>query len=281
VIPPGTPMIDQLIGYLETLSDSESKRPLREAGVSIAALTVRWASYYAVLADATRPPWTAGLSLAGRGSRINDGEMRRINIEASYALSRLIQIYQSDIERYWSLLRRAVQHLSLPRKSARRDADVHGRLLLGMATAKGRHLVKTSITTGMWNADYDVVAEAPARIIANAIMHGCWRNGPIEDIHAGASITPQPLLQCRVPQSDDGRLFRSLSDRLVDAAWALFELFESSDSINEPVVERAMPFFACRRSISMRQLAAPEHWSRNDSSDTVRLTGAEPAVDTV
>jgi hypothetical protein len=48
--------------------------------VTAAALVLRWGSYLAVLLDRDKPAWSGP---RGKMSRISDGEMARINIEAS------------------------------------------------------------------------------------------------------------------------------------------------------------------------------------------------------
>ena len=41
--------------------------------------------------------------------------------------------------------------------------------------------------------DRETVQAAPLRTIANAVINGWWRNGPIESVHAGRSDTPGTL----------------------------------------------------------------------------------------
>jgi len=121
VEPPTVPLIDQLVAHVERSPDSVLRQSDNASGAALASLTVRFGSYFAILADASKPPWRTSQGLVQ--AAITDSEMSRINIEASHALSTLLGIYQVDPNRYLSLLRRAIIHLPLPIKSARRRCD--------------------------------------------------------------------------------------------------------------------------------------------------------------
>jgi hypothetical protein len=62
---------------------------IRES-IAATAVAIRWGSYFAVLADADKPEWSAIRSPVE--SRIGDHEMARINIESSAALAQWIDI---------------------------------------------------------------------------------------------------------------------------------------------------------------------------------------------
>ena len=77
--------------------------PLKRARPAIAtvALCIRWGSYFAVLTDHDLPQWTAAFD--PEVSCIGDGEIARINIEASAALSDWIDLMRADQPRFRKL----------------------------------------------------------------------------------------------------------------------------------------------------------------------------------
>ena len=94
--PPKTTLFHQVLAYLRGKPDPW-KRPggsmVGREGVAATALALRWGSYLAVLLDHDKPIWPAVESPGT--SRISDGEMARINIEASAALAEWIDIYRA------------------------------------------------------------------------------------------------------------------------------------------------------------------------------------------
>jgi hypothetical protein len=101
VHPPQRTLFRQVLDYLEVKPDPE-ERPsdsgAGKEGVAAAAVTLRWGSYFCVLADRTKPLWDAVSSPAV--SRISDEEMARINIEASAALAEWIDLHRTDPGRH-------------------------------------------------------------------------------------------------------------------------------------------------------------------------------------
>ena len=55
VEPPTVPLIDQLIAHLERSPDSVLRQSDNASGAALASLTVRFGSYFAILADASKP----------------------------------------------------------------------------------------------------------------------------------------------------------------------------------------------------------------------------------
>src|SRR5207302_977026 len=95
--PPEPTMYDQVLRHLEMIS-RETKIPpktqLDFGEVALATITVclRWGTYFAVLADRTKPIWPQ--TEQKEISMIGDEEMARINIEPSAALANgLINAY--------------------------------------------------------------------------------------------------------------------------------------------------------------------------------------------
>lgn len=63
-------------------------------------------SYFAVLANRDLPQWTAAFD--PQASCTGDGEMARVNIEASVALSDWIDLTQADQQRFRKLVKAAI-----------------------------------------------------------------------------------------------------------------------------------------------------------------------------
>ena len=79
-------MYRQVAAYLETKPAPPEGNPKRadEARAAV-AVCLRWGSYFAVLADPARPP--SPHVADEQVSRIDDGEMARMNVEISAALA--------------------------------------------------------------------------------------------------------------------------------------------------------------------------------------------------
>ncbi|WP_437763369.1 hypothetical protein WMF27_41340 [Sorangium sp. So ce281] len=58
-----------------------------------------------------------------------------------------------------------------------------------------------------------VVSEHPSRVFANALVNVAWRNGPIQDIHAGHLATC-PIDRCRVTVAEERELMKFTANRM-------------------------------------------------------------------
>src|SRR5260221_8008278 len=98
ILPPAIPMIDQLLTYLDGRRRHAGDIQICHQAVGCAALCVRWGTYLATLTDANAPlhPDLAGRNeqQSQRYSFISDAEMRRLNIEVSANLARLVRLYR-------------------------------------------------------------------------------------------------------------------------------------------------------------------------------------------
>ena len=99
VSPPHTTMYRQVLSYLEETTRNEKVPPksqlhFGEVAIATVAICIRWGSYFAVLTNHDLPQWTA--TFDPEVSCIGDGEMARINIEASAALSDWIDLMRAD-----------------------------------------------------------------------------------------------------------------------------------------------------------------------------------------
>src|SRR5713226_3670559 len=117
VSPPQTAMYRQALSYLEEATKdmkapAKSRLHFGEVAIATVAVCLRWGSYLAVLANHDLPQWTAAFD--PEVSCISDGEMARINIEASAALSDWIDLMQADQRHFRKLVKAAVQLLPFP-----------------------------------------------------------------------------------------------------------------------------------------------------------------------
>jgi hypothetical protein len=201
ICPPATTLFHQVLAYLERKRDPP-RRPsgsmVGREGVAAAALTLRWGSYLAVLFDHDKPGWPEIQSM--HTSRISDAEMARINIEASAALAEWIDIYREDPDGrlYERLVNRAVFYLPMPRKTSRLKVTEFAVLAKPEIAER---VVRMADPARLEHVRADVARHA-SRVLANALLNTAWRNGPVEDIHAGR-YRGYPLDQRRVSAAEE------------------------------------------------------------------------------
>jgi hypothetical protein len=267
VHPPARTLFQQVVDYLESVPlGSEARGPrspefdLGREAVAATAVCLRWGSYLAVLADRDKPLWSrarqAGLS------RIADSEMARINVEASAALAQWLDLMRNDWDRYRSLMW-AAGNLPMTRRRVTRDRS--SPLLLTLAQPElAARVVASAQEQRLRRARHDVEAH-PTRVLANAIILSCWRNGPIEDVHAGL-VSDYPLTQRRITPAEEHTLVGTVAGRLAQAVLAAEGLIrEESD---RTWAERVLPF-------RLSPVLTPKSWSLEESTRQVRLDGAE------
>lgn len=117
ISPPQTAMYRQALSYLEEAAKdmkapAKSRLHFGEVAIATVAVCLRWGSYFAVLANHDLPQWTAAFD--PEVSCIGDGEMARINIEASAALADWIDLMRADQQHFRKMVKAAVQWLPFP-----------------------------------------------------------------------------------------------------------------------------------------------------------------------
>ncbi|MBA4071034.1 MAG: hypothetical protein C0497_04235 [Gemmatimonas sp.] len=200
LIPPEIPMYRQVLTALRAMpaapDDFLLPKPL---AVATAGILVRWGSYFAVLCERT----STGAALRHRGAcelpaGIADAEMCRMNLEVSAGLEEWLSLARYESREFTEMARRALQYLPHPvlrlRRAARLRADVFGPPLLA---------------TPRVTPSFDQM-----RRLANHVALYCWRNGLIEDMHAGAM---RGLLAAR----QEGQVLRDVGERLAGVLTAL------------------------------------------------------------
>ena len=145
IAPPATPMFQQVVEYLERKPAPRGGNFRRdEESRAAVAVCLRWGSYFAVLADPSRP--AASDLDDDRVSQIADDEMARLNIEISAGIAWWLTLRGADEPRYWDLVHRALAYLPTGPKTVRPLEG--GNLLLACATAEMAGEVRRS-----WPAD--------------------------------------------------------------------------------------------------------------------------------
>lgn len=211
VRPPEKPMFRQVLDYLMTKPEP-TKLPsgtgIGREGVAASAICIRWGSYFAALADRDKPMWSEVASQAT--SRVSNEEMARINIEASAALAHWVDLFNSDRMLYGELVNRAVCYLPMPKKTSTRERGLPFEPLALPEIAK--QLVHATGAERLGPARDDA-EKHPNRVFANALVNVAWRNGPIEDIHAGRAVA-HPLDRCRITTAEERVLMNYAANRM-------------------------------------------------------------------
>jgi hypothetical protein len=212
--------IDHFLEWAKDHPVRKANPTAQEEAMAAAAMCLRWGSYFAVLADTTKPVWKAPKGLG----RITDGEMARINIESTSNLAALLRLRREQPKLYQALIGSAG---ALPTDAPTVEEDRMMAAVFGSLTSpKAAELVAKLTQTKDEEAR---LREHPYRIVANALINACWRNGPIEDVHAGTSDTVLPLGKRRISTQQVRGLMRVFVGRMA-AAWpAVLRVLESKD----------------------------------------------------
>lgn len=257
ITPPKVPTFQQVVDWLETKPvppDGAAKRG-DEARAAV-AVCLRWGSYFAVLADSSRRD--APDITDEQVSQIDDEEMARMNIEISAALEWWLTLRGTDERRYDDLVHRALAYLPTgPKTFGHLDsADV---LLAATVPDLAAH-VRNSWPADRLDQALETAGKHGIRVIANTITHIAWRNGPIENVHAGR-FQGYGLNERRVlPKAEKGIVRHAQSGFAAG--------LKAADSLKygdawPPPAERVLPF--------LHGLVGPSRWSVTAQSRAVGL----------
>ena len=227
-------------------------------------------SYFAVLTNRDLPQWAAALDPAV--SCIGDGEMARINIEASAALSDWLDLMRADQPRFRKLVKASVKLLPFP--IAQLDGSTYYnrfRAFSAINSAHGRRYLMEAFARdfgSQWlEREKAHILANPTRALSNGILNEHWHNGSgIEDVHAGGIAPPRPLLQSRLRSAKETLLMRETAELFVPTMRALY--FVVSRTSEESWLEQALPY-----AIAFKP---PADWSLDEQTREITLAGAEP-----
>ena len=275
VSPPHTTMYRQVLSYLEETTRNEKGPPksqlhFGEVAIATVAICIRWGSYFAVLANHDLPQWAA--SYDQEVSCIGDGEMARINIEASAALSDWIGLMRADQQRFRKLVRAALRLLPFP--IAQLDGSTYYdrfRAFSAFNSAQGRSYLLEAYARDFGSEWFERqkarVLVNPTRALANGILNEHWRNeSGIEDIHAGTIALPRPLLKCRLTRAQEALLMQETAELFVPTLRVLYHVVGKPSEESWP--EQALPY-----AIAFK---APADWSLHEQTREITLPDAEP-----
>ena len=275
ISPPQTAMYRQALSYLEEATKdmrapAKSRLHFGEVAIATVAVCLRWGSYLTVLADHDLPQWTAAFD--PEVSCIGDGEMARINIEASAALASWIDLMRADQQHFRKLVKAAVQLLPFP--IAQLDGSTYYnrfRALGAINSANGRRYLMEAFARDFgseWlEREKARVLVHPTRALANGILNEHWRNGSgIEDIHAGGIAPPRPLTQCRLTKAQETLLMQETAELFVPTLRALYNVV--SKPSGETWQEQALPYALAFKP--------PVNWSLDEQTREIALPGADP-----
>jgi hypothetical protein len=245
--PPAPTMYEQVVRYLGAISSASGIPPksqlnFGEVGLVTIAVCLRWGTYFAVLADRTKPLWAQAEQT--EVSQISDPEVARINIEASAALTRWIDLMRTDdgLYRTLSVINSAwVRHDFFAMLKER-----YGEAWLAQKRAE--------------------IVLNPTRGLANGLINAFWRNkSGIEDIHAGM-WTARPLQQRRITSSQEDTIVRQVGEGIVPGMHALYHVVskQSDENWEDQALALALNF------------SPPRFWSLNEQTAEVLLEGHEP-----
>jgi hypothetical protein len=259
-------MFEQLLSYLDAKPLPASARSFPKSGqegVAAAALCLRWGSYFAVLADQTKPLWSQANTKENRDciSRISDSEIARINIEASAAMAAWVDIFRSDLHgRYSELVAKALAYIPMPQQKvpANRDNIFHSLALPQFRTHVMEWLGPQRTSSAM-----SELAPYASRVFGNALVNYAWRNGPVESVHAGQRSRDLPLDQCRITTIELRDLMRYSAARFQAGMAACLSMYYETPSVTWP--EQVLPF-----SQAKSVLITPSGWTLDESCREVR-----------
>lgn len=277
--PPETLLFDQLLNYLslQVRDTSHTEMSYEDEARALVAVCLRWGSYLAVISDNDKPLYKA--PHGRKSSRISDSEMARINIEASAALERWVEIMRFEPDRYRSLVI-ASRHLPLavPDRFTR-DSKYYA-ILKVLAYPPPEVPLPPGFPdrNSMSEQKWDECHEQPTRVLANALVNCCWRNGPIERIHGNEvrdiekyPIQILPLLQRRIWLTEEKKLMKLAARRIAGAVRVLDELIKEESE--RGWVERILPF---NTTIASLMSVSPSDWSVTKQTRRVVLYGGGP-----
>ncbi len=275
ISPPQTAMYRQVLSYLEEATKEQKVPPksqlhFGEVAIATVAVCLRWGSYFAVLTNRDLPQWAPAYD--PEVSCIGDGEMARINIEASAALTGWIDLMRADQKHFRKMVKAAVQWLPFP--FTQLDGSTYYnrfRAFSAINSANGRRYLMEAFARDFgseWlEREKARLLANPTRALANGILNEHWRNGSgIEGIHAGIVAPPRPLTQRRLMRLQETMLMQETAQLFVPTLRALYHVVSKPSEETWP--EQALPY-----AIAFKP---PMNWSLDEQTHEIALPGAEP-----
>jgi hypothetical protein len=191
---------------------------------------------------------------------ISDPEMKRINLEFSANLARLIRMLHEDEGGCYRLLSMAHQHLAMPRLRPRQRSELFDAFHV-LASPDFWDLAGPDLIARMEEI-LPIVVQHPYRILANSMALAAWRNGPIESLHCGR-VVGYTLNHRRATNQQSLKLLRFTSERLA-AVLSRFRPWEQRADPSVPWPENLAGIYISPRLTSST-------WSLTESSSRIDL----------
>lgn len=273
--PPERPLFDQLCTWLDQCPPPTAGFNHWVLGIGATALCLRWGdpsaslrASLAILMDEAKPVDLRAKQPAN--SMISNEEMKRINIEASSNLARLLHLRHQDEDDFFDRLRRAYEWLPMPQRRVKRNWDPLERILGFMVQSKGV-LPPASAQTAVSH---------PYRTLANVIIHFAYRNGPIESSHGGREPA-YSLNHRRFTDRQARSIIRSTAEDLSPFISAV-PLWDEGLGKMPPLRLHSEPAPSWPRGQAWPERTArlliwrqyPHHWSFTESGSRIRLKQA-------
>jgi hypothetical protein len=260
VHPPKLTLFHQVLDYLRAKPDPPAppaSLTIESEGMAAAAVVLRWGSYLAVLADIAKPVWAE--ARLPETSRICDSEMARINIEASAALAEWIDVSRTNHGTYETLVDRALAYLPLPKMRPRPQGSNFA--MLGMPEVAAK-VIEAIDATRLASVRADAETH-PSRIFANALVNTAWRNGPIENIHAGI-CHGYPIDHRRMTAAEESTVLGFAADSLMTGMDVCHQLAQEQPARSWS--EQVLPY-----GLAGTMLITPTGWTLTEATREVRL----------
>lgn len=276
ISPPQTPMYQQVIALLEDASKDHKVPPksqlhFGEVALATSLICIRWGSYFGALVNADLPQWAPAHD--PEVGCISDSEMARINIEVTAALAAWINMMHENSSYFRKMVKAAIQFL--PSLTLVPDPDTQYKHFHAMSffnSMHGRQILMDAYIHDFgetWVArERSRIAQDPTRALANGMFNKLWRNGEIEDIHAGQGDSPLPLLQRRLTLQQERTLMRNITESFVPFMRALYNM--ATKPAEDDWLERVL--------IHALSWHSPEHWTLTEKTREVWLADNEPTI---
>jgi hypothetical protein len=257
--PPAVALFDQIAEWLWLQAPPDPTQPgMRIIGIGATALCLRWGTYLAALLDESKP--LDPRAQLPEFSMISDNEMKRINIEFSFNLARMIQLLHEDEERFYRLLYLSYHYLPMPRVRSLQSTRILDSLI-GLTSPDCYNGAQPDLRERM-DRIRPVTPPYPYRIIANGMAVACYRNGPVENLHAGRAQACS-LDHRRATYQQIRELMEFTSGHL-DSVLAKFRPWEQSSG-------HPLQWPDNMAGIYISPYFSPRNWSLSESCCPIRL----------
>jgi hypothetical protein len=224
ISPPTNTMFDQIWNWLESHPRKYFGYNNWAFGIGATALCYRWGTYLAALMDENKPIHPHAGASHSAVSMISQNEMMRINIEASSNLARLLEKLHKDEHNAIDFILRAYDWLPMPQKQVKRKWEAVAIIYKTLEIYKD-HLQEYAKERS------EQAVKFPYRSLANTITVLAYRNGEVENVHAGKGAA-YSLDHRRFTQSQSRKVVRGIAEHL-SALFTAKPLWQDNLSIPE------------------------------------------------